>query len=140
MSNHIETVSKIYDAFGKGDIPTLLTYLADDVQWEAWADNTAQKAGVPWLQSKKGKAGAMDFFQVVSGMNITNFEVKSLMGGPDQVAAELVISADIPATGGHFTDEEVHLWKFNAAGQVVRMRHYTDTAKHMQAAMVEKVH
>jgi ketosteroid isomerase-like protein len=31
-------------------------------------------------------------------------------------------------------DEEIHLWTFNDAGQVVRLRHYTDTAKHMAAA------
>jgi hypothetical protein len=37
----------IYEAFGKGDIPTILGYIADDVRWEAWQDNSAQQAGVP---------------------------------------------------------------------------------------------
>ena len=33
----------------------------------------------------------------------------------------------------HFRDEEVHLWTFNDAGKVTRLRHYTDTAKQIAA-------
>jgi ketosteroid isomerase-like protein len=28
----------------------------------------------------------------------------------------------------------MHLWTFNDAGKVTRLRHYTDTAKHLKAA------
>jgi len=35
---------------------------------------------------------------------------------------------------GHYRDEEMHLWTFDANGKVIRLRHYTDTAKHIQAA------
>jgi ketosteroid isomerase-like protein len=45
-----------------------------------------------------------------------------------------VIEVEVPDTGGHYRDEEMHLWTFNDAGQVVRLRHYTDTAKHITAA------
>lgn len=47
MANHLDTVSAIYAAFGKGDIPGIIQHLSDNVQWESWADNSAQKAGVP---------------------------------------------------------------------------------------------
>ena len=46
MQQNLETVKKIYEAFGKGDIPVLVEYLDENVSWEQWADNTAQKAGV----------------------------------------------------------------------------------------------
>jgi ketosteroid isomerase-like protein len=55
MSNHLATVGAIYEAFGKGDIPTILGYMADDVRWEEWDDNSAQRAGVPWLQPPPGQ-------------------------------------------------------------------------------------
>ena len=32
--NHIETVQKIYEAFGKGDVPAILGHLSDDADWE----------------------------------------------------------------------------------------------------------
>ena len=50
MNDNLATMGAIYEAFGKGDIPTILGHLADDVRWEEWADNTAQKAGVPWMR------------------------------------------------------------------------------------------
>jgi hypothetical protein len=45
-----------------------------------------------------------------------------------------VIEVAIPASGTHYRDEEIHLWSLNAEGKVTRLRHYTDTAKHMAAA------
>jgi ketosteroid isomerase-like protein len=134
MNDHLSTVGKIYEAFGRGDIPTILGHIADDVQWEAWADNSAQKAGVPWLQARQGKDGVLAFFQVLGGMPVKDFQVLSLMAGGNQVAAEFVIEVEVPATGAQYRDEEIHLWTFNDAGQVSRLRHYTDTAKHIAAA------
>ena len=131
MNDHLATIGKIYQAFGQGDIPTILAHMADDVQWEAWADNSAQKAGVPWLQARQGKEGVLAFFQVLGGMPVKDFQVVSLMAGGNQVAAEFVIEVEVPTTGGHYRDEEIHLWTFNEAGQVIRLRHYTDTAKHI---------
>ena len=108
--------------------------MADDVQWEQWADNSAQRAGVPWLVARQGKTGVLEFFQVLGGMSIKDFQVLSMMAGGNQVAVEFVIEVDLPNTGGHYRDEEMHLWTFNDAGQVSRLRHYTDTAKHIAAA------
>ena len=42
--------------------------------------------------------------------------------------------SDVPSTGGHYRDEEMHLWTFDAAGRVIRLRHHTDKAKHIRAA------
>jgi hypothetical protein len=135
MNNNLSTVQQIYAAFGQGNIPAILDTLDDNVQWEAWADNSAQKAGVPWMLSRQGKAGAIAFFQYVGAMmQIKDFQVLSIMDGGNQIAAEFTIEAEVPSTGGHFRDEEMHLWTFNEAGRVVRLRHYLDTHKHMQAA------
>lgn len=135
MTNNLATVGEIYAAFGAGDIPTILSHMADDVQWEQWADNSAQRVGVPWLAARHGKAGVLEFFQVLGSlMQVTDFQVLSLMAGSNQVAAEFVIEFDLPSLGTHFRDEEIHLWTFNDEGKVTRLRHYADTAKHMAAA------
>ena len=136
MNNNLETVEIIYEAFGigKGDIPAIIDRLSDDVQWEEWADNSSQKAGVPWMQPRTGKDGALEFFRIAGELNIKDFRVLSIMGNETQVAVEFVIEADVPATGGHYRDEEMHLWTFNEQGKVVRLRHYTDTAKHIAVA------
>jgi len=134
MSDHLATATAIYEAFGRGDIPGLLEHISDDVQWEAWADNTAQKAGVGWMVPRRGKASVAEFFQVIAEeLDIQEFQVLSLMAGGNQVAAEFVISANLKKGEGSYRDEEMHLWTFGADGKVVRLRHYLDTAKHVAA-------
>ncbi|MEZ5039228.1 MAG: nuclear transport factor 2 family protein [Saprospiraceae bacterium] len=137
MTSNLATVQAIYEAFGKGDVPAIISHLAEDVQWESWANNTAQKAGVPWLKSRNNKAGVIEFFQVVASLNIQDFKVLSIMGGETQVAVEFTITFIAPATGQNVKDEEMHLWTFNKAGKVTRFRHYLDTNKHIVAAGVE---
>lgn len=135
MGSNLETVQQIYAAFGRGDIPAILDTLADDVAWEAWADNFGARAGVPWLVPRSGKAGVAEFFGLLgSTLIVKHFRVLSLMDGGDHVAAEFEIACDVPSTGRHYRDEEIHLWTFDAAGKVIRLRHYTDTAKHIHAA------
>ena len=133
MSN-LSTTQAIYEAFGRGDIPFILDQLADDVAWESWEDSTAQKAGVDHLASRTGKAGAAEFFGLVGAWEIVDFQVLGLLDGGDRVAAEVVIEAKLP-NGASFRDEEMHLWSFDSAGKVSRMRHYVDTAKHTAAAL-----
>ncbi|MCO6479984.1 MAG: nuclear transport factor 2 family protein [Phaeodactylibacter sp.] len=135
MSKNLSTVQQIYTCFGQGDIPGILDKMDDDVQWEKWLDNHGQNAGVPWLKEGHGKEGVLAFFQTIGSMlQFKDFQVLSLMEGNSQVAAEILLEVDVPSTGRHFKEEEIHLWTFNEAGKVSRFRHYADTAKHMQAA------
>ncbi len=134
MNNNVATVNRIYEAFGKGDIPTIIDCIADNVQWEQWADNSAQKAGVAWMQAQKGKQGVMEFFKNVEELDVKDFQVLSIMANETQVAAEFVFEARVPSTGNRYRDEEIHLWTFNEEGKVIGLRHYADTAKLIAAA------
>jgi ketosteroid isomerase-like protein len=130
---NLGTVRDIYDAFGRGQIDAILDRLAENVQWEQWTRSFAQRADVPWLKARSGHDGAVDFFSIVGTFEIIEFSVLDLMASEHQVTAEVVIEAKVPG-GGRFRDEELHLWSFDATGNVSRMRHYTDTAKHIAAA------
>ena len=132
-ARNVATVQGIYQSFLTGDVPGLIATLAEDVAWESFADNSAQKAGVPWMQAGQGQAGAMAFFQAISSWKPLDFQVLSTMAGGNQVAVEVQASFELPG-GRQFTDEEVHLWTFNDAGKVSRFRHYLDTAKHIDLA------
>jgi ketosteroid isomerase-like protein len=52
--SNLATVHGIYEAFGRGDVAAILDVLADDVQWEAWENNSAVNAGVPWMVPRHG--------------------------------------------------------------------------------------
>jgi uncharacterized protein len=135
MSN-VEAVQELYTAFGRGDVPAVLERLADDVEWESWeVGNTAQQAGVPWLKLQRGRDAVAEFFATVGAFEMRDFQVRSILDGGDRVAVEVLIDAVTPS-GERLHDEEMHLYGFDDSGQINRMRHYVDTAKHMKAAQV----
>ena len=135
MSANLSTIQQIYACFGQGDVPGILEKLDENVRWEDWADNSAQNADVTWMQLRIGKAGAMEFFQHLgTKLKISDFQVLSMMDGGDKIAVEFVIEAELLMTGKRYRDEEIHLWSFNSAGKVIRLRHYLDTHKHIEVS------
>lgn len=128
--NPVETVQQIYAAFGRGDIPFILAQLADDVDWEH--DNVAP---VPWLQPLKGRAQVPRFFDVLmTNVEITEF-VPTFFGAQGDTVVSLVnLKFTVRATGRQVVEpDEVHIWRFNPAGQVQRFRHRVDTWQSVQA-------
>src|SRR5687768_12421211 len=127
ISANLATVNEIYAAFGRGDVPAILDRIASNCQWESWANNRAQRQGVPTLQARIGPSGVADFFAAVGALTIHDFQVLDVISGERQVAAEVVIEFSTP-NGGRSRDEELHLWTLDEQHKVVRMRHYVDTA------------
>jgi uncharacterized protein len=134
--SHVETVQQVYAAFGRGDIPSILELVSDDVRWEHWEDSFAQRTDVPSLAARNGRDGVAGFFGAIADWDVTEFSVLDLAASEKQVIAEIVIEAKLP-NGGRFRDEELHLWGFDSDGKINRMRHYVDTAKHIAAEQGE---
>ncbi len=130
---NLAVIQDIYAAFGRGDIAPILAHIAEDCRWESWEGNTAQRAGVAYLQPHSGPAGVAEFFTDVARLQMHDFGTGDVLASDTQVAVEVTIEASTPS-GGRFRDEELHLWTLGADGRVVRMRHYVDTAKHIAAA------
>lgn len=135
-TTNADTVAAIYDAFARGDLLTILDSLAESVAWERWRDNSAQRAGVAHLRERTGPAQVVEFFQIVGGWTTHTFEVLDIVGSGRQVVVEVVAEFSLPG-GGRYLDEELHLWTFDDAGRVTRLRHYVDTVKHIAAARGE---
>jgi uncharacterized protein len=122
----------IYEAFGRGDIDFILDQIADDCAWESWLDNHGQKAGLPPMSPRQGRAGVAAFFEYVATMQIQDFQVLDMLASDRQVVVEVQISIVMP-DGSSLTDEELHLYSLNDEGKIDRMRHYVDTAKQIKA-------
>ena len=127
MSN-LETVKAIYEAFGKGDIPFILSCLDENVAWEKWNSNHAQINGVPYMQERNSIAGVTEFFMEVGKLGVKMANAISIMDGGNKFAVEFEIETE---RFGY--EEEMHLWTFNENGKVIGFRHYLDTAKHIAA-------
>ena len=102
--NNVETVKAIYHAFGRGDIPFILSYVDETVAWEKWDDNTAQKADVPYMRERNSIDGVVEFFAETGKLGITSFNVVSIMDGGDKIAVQFDIESD-----RFGKEEEMHL-------------------------------
>ena len=58
---HTQTVQNVYAAFGRGDVPTIVGLVADDVIW----DNSGVQNTCPWNGNFSGKANLPGFFKAV---------------------------------------------------------------------------
>ena len=132
VAANLAVVGGIYEAFGRGDIDFILGQIADDCAWESWLDNHGQKAALPPMKSRQGRAGVAEFFAFVETMQIQDFQVLDMLASDRQVVVEVQISIAMP-DGGNVTDEELHLYSLNDEGRINRMRHYVDTAKQIKA-------
>lgn len=133
MADHVQTIRDIYAAFQRGDIPAVLSRVAEDVQWEQWPDHHGQKAGVPWLKARRGRQDVVGFFQLLGTYKFLDFTVTNVMSGGNQVAGCVNVEIELP-NGRRIRDEEIHLFTFNARGEVSAFRHYQDTAKAIAAS------
>lgn len=130
MSQHIATIQAIYAAFAKGDVPSILAHLAEDVQWEwGWA----QDSGIPWYKPGKGRKHVEGFFGALRQVEIKTFQPLALLGDNQWVAVPIDLEAKVVATGRTVKEVEMHLWGFNEAGKVNKFRHYVDSLAHFKA-------
>lgn len=123
MVQNLATVGAIYEAFGRGDIPFILSCLADDVEWD-----NRESYGIPLLVPRKGRAEVGLFFQALSNIELRSFSVEKLFDGGSSVVAWITISWKWKPSGRLFSDSVgLHLWEFDAAGKVSRFFHVEDT-------------
>ncbi len=121
---HVDTVQQIYQAFGRGDISTILEQLADEIEWEYGVHST----NVPWLQPRRGRSQVAEFFQALAGLEIQKFEPKQFFESGNIVVALIDLEARVRSSGRKIVEEdEVHIWQFDSRGQVARFRHRVDT-------------
>ncbi len=90
--DNVKTVTTVYEAFTRGDIPTVLDALTDDVDWASEAAST----DVPWWGPRQGKAEVGAFFeQLGTNMEVTEFTPLVVVGDGDDVLAVIRYGANV---------------------------------------------
>lgn len=126
MSNK-QTVVEIYEAFGRGDVSAILEKLSDSVEWEYSGSSNE----VPWLMLRRGKKEVAEFFTAVNELEFRKFVPKEILEGENIVISVLDIEATLKKNGESFAEEdEIHVWRFDSEGKVIRFRHGVDTYRH----------
>lgn len=79
--NNLRVAQGIYSAFGNGDIPAILTLLADDIEWEHPGPSE-----IPWAGSFHGHDGVVSFFTAITeNADFLGFEPQTFVADGDRV-------------------------------------------------------
>ena len=121
--DNLKQVHAIYDAFGRGDLPTILGVLADDVEW-----NFQGPPEIPIAGCHRGREAVAQFFARVGQLeDIQLFEPLEFIGEGDLVAVVGREKLTVKATGRSFEGAWAHVYRF-CDGKAVQVRLFADTA------------
>jgi ketosteroid isomerase-like protein len=123
--SNIALIQKLYAAFGKGDLPTLLEHMSDDIDWGV--EGAASKE-IPWHGTGTGKMFAARFFESLAKEAVfTRFEPSGFLANDTSVACLVSWEATLNKNGGKLTQNVMHHFTIKN-GRVTRWRGSEDTA------------
>lgn len=107
MTTPTTLVQSAYAAFGRGDIPGLLSLLTADVRWEFAGDSKA-----PYTGRVQGHPQVAEWFQAVAQVDgIQAFEPREFLAGPDHVTVLGWERTQALPGGRVFETPWVHVWQ-----------------------------
>jgi ketosteroid isomerase-like protein len=116
-------VQRGYDAFGRGDIETLLSLFDENIEWI-----TPGPPEMPTAGRRRGRQQVAEFFKAVDGLSeIQHFEPHTFICEGDRVVVLGRATERVKATGKVLESEWVHVFTVRN-GAVVTFQEYLDTA------------
>jgi ketosteroid isomerase-like protein len=126
---NVALVKSLYDAFGKGDIATIVGAAAADVDWET----VGRPSDFPTFGPRKGQAAVQDFFGVVgSNLDFSEFTPKEFYPVGDKVFVLGRYAMKLKKTGKAMASDWVHIFTISN-GKVTKFREFLDTASAAEA-------
>jgi ketosteroid isomerase-like protein len=121
----IKTIMQVYEAFGRGDVATILDAVTDDVDWAA----EASSAAAPWYGVRHGKNGVGEFFAAFgSTMEVEEFTPVSFAANDTDVHTVVRFRVRSRATGKTAAMDLHHFFTFRD-GRIAYYRGTEDTAQ-----------
>jgi ketosteroid isomerase-like protein len=136
MTNTIELVQSLYEAFKRGDLETIFAAVDPNINWISNAD----PALIPWGGERKGVAAAKEFFEeLAEHVEFESFMPREFLGGSDSVTVLGHTTARLKPSGGRVENEWAHIFKVQN-GKVLEFREYLDTHAVVQAYFGGDIH
>jgi uncharacterized protein len=118
-----ELVRKMYGAFGRGEIQTILEHLTDDIEWVMEGPLV-----IPFAGKRNGVAQVRDFFDALgSTQSNQKLTTEQSIAQGDTVVTVGRYSGKVKATGKTMDSAVAHVFTIRD-GKVSRFLDFTDTA------------
>jgi ketosteroid isomerase-like protein len=120
---NVDIVRRGYEAFGRGDLDSLLSLFDDNIEWIS-----SGPADLPTAGTRRGREQVREFFNAVNDVfDIQRFEPQTFIAQGDRVVVLGEDSSRVKATGKTIDGQWAHV--FTLAGEkVIGFREYVDTA------------
>jgi ketosteroid isomerase-like protein len=123
-TDNVTAMKHLYEAFGRGDVPTVLGAMDEAIEWHE-AEGNPWHTGAPFVGPQEVLAQV--FGRIAQDFEGFRVEPQRFLGAGDSVVVEGRYRADRhSATGKPLDAEVVHVWDLRD-GRVVRFHQYTDT-------------
>jgi ketosteroid isomerase-like protein len=128
-----ELLAGVYEAFGRGDMPTVLGAMDPEIRWHEAEGNPYMPSGEAWV----GPDAVVANLFVKLGEEWDGFTVHpaSFHDAGETVVVEGRYTGAYKATGKSVDAQFCHVWTL-AEGKITKFQQYVDTGK-MQDAMGE---
>ena len=124
--NNVSILKSLYDAFGRGDIPTVLGAMSPGINWHEAESNPYMPSGKAWV----GPDAVLNNLFMKLGAEWDGFAVhpKSFHDAGNSVIVEARYTGKYKATGKSMDTQVCHVWDIRD-GKATRFQQYVDTAK-----------
>jgi ketosteroid isomerase-like protein len=114
--DNLTLVRRGYEAFGRGDIASVLTILDQDIRWHIPGRS-------PLSGEYSGHQDVVDFFTRTHALSAGTFHIHidDMLAGDQRVVVLCTVSAE--RNGQQWSSPEVHVWRV-ASGVAVEFREY----------------
>src|SRR5687768_5131985 len=121
--DNLTLVQSVYDAFGRGDIPSVLAAMAPDLRWVA-AEHSPYDRGTPYV----GPDEVLQHVFMPIGANWDRFAIlpERFLDAGHTIVMEGRYGGTYKATGRQTNAQVVHIWVVRD-GKLIEFRQYTDT-------------
>ncbi len=129
MATNAEIIESLYEAFSKGDVPTVLGFFDPQIEWNEaegvrYADRNPYRGPMAVAEGVFGRIiSEVDQFAVVTA---------KFIDGGDTVVVEGRYKGKVKATGTMLDAQFAHVYTLSG-GKVVRFQQYTDTGQWTKA-------
>ena len=125
--SNVDLIERLYDAFGRGDIATVLDAYDEQIEW-----TSAEGAAYPGTFVGKEAVLTNIFARLGSEWDGFRAEPTEYLDAGDQVVALGRYSGTYKATGRSMNAAFAHVWTLRD-GRIMRYRQYVDSRKMAEA-------
>jgi uncharacterized protein len=124
--DNVKLLKNLYDAYGRGDIRTVLGAMSPDIKWHQADSNPYNITGEAVVGPDAILSNVLT--ELGTGWEDFKFHPKTFHGAGDSVIVEGRYNGTYKATGKSMDAQACHIWDVKD-GKLTRFQQYVDTAK-----------